>query len=331
MRSDRFIRLSSFLLVIALCAACGGQGAPVAKEANKPAAAPETATAPAGDAPAALAPFPDPPRGPHKTAIEEGVAFGSFNGFPLLMHIERPDPLPEKPMPVVIWLHGGGWYMGNASPTPNRFLAEHGFFTASVEYRSSYESKFPAQIHDVKAAVRWLRTNAEKLHIDPERIGVWGHSAGGHLAVLLGTSGDVAELEGDLGPTGLSSRVQAVVNLAGVIDMEHPRTEQWQEKERLLLFGGPQEEHADLVRLASPVIFLDADDPPVLTIHGTKDPNVPLHHSSYLHEKLKGAGVESEIRLLEGKDHWLVQYPAMPVEPEVKALTLAFFQKHLAQ
>lgn len=301
------------LLLLTLGTACGGRPEGRAAQSDQP----------------APAPLPEPPRGPHKTAKEEGVAFDSYNGFPLLMHIERPDPLPEQPMPVVIWLHGGGWYMGNASPTPNRFLAEYGFFTASIEYRSTYESKFPAQIADVKAAVRWLRANAERLHIDPERIGVWGHSAGGHLAVLLGSSGDVPELEGDLGPSGFSSRVQAVVNVAGVIDMEYPRTEQWQEKERTLLFGGPQEEHPDLVRLASPCEFLDKDDPPVLTMHGTKDPNVPIHHSTYLDAKLKEAGVESDLHLLEGKDHWLVQYPAMLVEPEVKALTLAFFQEHL--
>lgn len=213
MRSKRFIRLSSILLVVTLCAACGGQAAPRAKEAEKPAAAPGTVATHAGDAPAAPAPFPDPPRGPHKIAIEKGSPSGVSTAF----------------------------------------------------------------------------------------------------------------------PCSCISNVQAVVNLAGVIDMEHPRTEQWEEKERLLLFGGPQEEHADLVRLASPVLFLDADGPPVLTIHGTKDPNVPLHHSTFLHEKLKGSGVSSEIRLLEGKGHWLVQYPAMPVEPEVKALTLACFQKHLAQ
>lgn len=272
-----------------------------------------------------------PPKTTFAVEHENNVAYAQVNGRDLLLHITRPSPLPDKSMPVVMWLHGGGWWMGPARPNANNILAEQGFFTVSLDYRLTGEAKFPAQIHDVKAAIRWLRANAETLRVNPDRIGVWGHSAGGQLAVLAGTSGDDPEVEGTIGPAGHSSRVQAVVNLAGVIDFYHPTEKAWQEEERVRLFGGPQKEHMDLVRLAHPTTFLDKNDPPVLTIHGTADPNVPLHHSTFLHKELTKVGVASTLERLPGKDHWLIQYPAGTVLPEVEASVLSFFKQHLMQ
>jgi len=115
-------------------------------------------------------------------------------------------------MPAVIEIHGGAFTEGEPDVVRNRLLAENGFFTASIQYRLSQEATFPAQIHDSKAAVRWVRAHADEYHIDTSRVGVWGTSAGGHLAALVGTSGDVPKLEGDGGSAGYSSAVQAVID-----------------------------------------------------------------------------------------------------------------------
>lgn len=303
----RILRLIALAPALLLLTACGAI----------PPAAPTPAQSPAL------------PEQPQATTTENNVVYTRAAGQDLVLHITRPAAIPDKPMPVVIWVHGGGWSRAVSQPHPNRFLAEHGFFTVSVSYRLTPQHPFPAQIHDVKAAVRWLRANAERYHIDPDRIGVWGHSAGGQLAVLLGTSGDLPELEGELPPVGYSTRVHAVVNLAGVIDFLHPTDLQWQEYERIRLFGGPQSEHMDLVRLAMPTEFLDKGDPPVLSIHGTADKNVPLHHSQFLHEKLTAAGIESALEIQQGVDHWLIRYPEGKVTADVEKLVLAFFTRHL--
>src|SRR5947209_5439996 len=116
---------------------------------------------------------------PSTTAPIEQVVYGSGGGKALWLAILRPDPLPETPMPAIVEIHGGAFMEGWPDATRNRLLAEHGFFTVSIDYRHSGEAPFPAQIHDAKAAVRWLRAHAAEYHIDPDRIGVWGGSAGG--------------------------------------------------------------------------------------------------------------------------------------------------------
>ncbi len=125
------------------------------------------------------------------------VPYGMAGGAPLLLDILRPESPPPAPMPAVVEIHGGGWAEGEKDALRNRFFAERGYFTVSINYRLSSEAIFPAQAHDAKAAVRWLRAHASEYGVDPDRVGVWGHSAGGHLAALLGTSADVVELEGD--------------------------------------------------------------------------------------------------------------------------------------
>lgn len=126
------------------------------------------------------------------------------------MDIARPTSQSTDLLPAVVDIHGGGWAEGERGVSTDSILPNNGFFYCSIDYRLSGEAPFPAQIHDCKAAVRWLRANAERLRIDPERIGVWGNSAGGHLAELLGTSAGVAELEGRSGTPGVPSHVQAV-------------------------------------------------------------------------------------------------------------------------
>lgn len=231
-------------------------------------------------------------------------------------------------MPAVVYLHGGGWMTERSKASPNPHLVRHGYFTVNVDYRLTDEAIFPAQIQDVKAAVRWLRANAKKYNIDPKRIGVWGHSAGGHLAALLGTSGGVEALEGDGGSPGQSSRVQAVVNLAGVIDvLKQPWPQDDPNTAPGRLVGGAVKDKLDLVKQTNPITYITKDDPPVLTIHGQNDTAVPLVQSESFHEALQQAGVESKLVIVPGYGHNVATPGGVPTEVETEVL--AFFDKHL--
>jgi acetyl esterase/lipase len=175
-------------------------------------------------------------------------------------------------MPVLVWIHGGGWHRGSKRGSIGKLLpfARKSFFCISIDYRLSGEATFPAQIQDCKCAIRFLRAHAAKYSLDPERIGVWGSSAAGHLAALLGTSGDVKEFEGDEGWEGHSSCVQAVCDWYGPADLmsmlEQPRridTGAANSPESLLI-GGPVWENPEKAAMASPVSHVSKDDPPFL-------------------------------------------------------------------
>jgi acetyl esterase/lipase len=235
-------------------------------------------------------------------------------------------PKTDKPLPLLVWIHGGGWQAGSKDGrNPAVMLLKRGYVVASINYRLSSHDTYPAQIHDCKAAIRYLRANAKKFQIDPDHIGVWGASAGGHLVALLGTTGDVKELEGSVGDhPGVSSRVQAVCNWFGPTDLTkiNPNTASGAVPK---LLGGSIAEKGDVAKLASPVTFATKDDAPTLTIHGTQDPLVPLAHAEYLDEALKKAGVPSTVIVLEGSGHG---GPAF-LTPEMFDKTDAFFRKHL--
>jgi acetyl esterase/lipase len=175
---------------------------------------------------------------PESVEYIPNVEYATGAGMPLKLDILRPDPMPKNKVPVMIYIHGGGWLGGSYQLLPNLLyilwqsdykvpvnvlLAANGFFTVTIQYRKSFEAIFPAQIEDCKAAVRWVRAHAEEYNLDTEHIGVWGHSAGGHLAALLGTSADVEELEGNGGWGEYSSRVHAVVDCFGPTDFKQFR------------------------------------------------------------------------------------------------------------
>src|SRR5574338_458156 len=164
--------------------------------------------APAGE------PEPRLPPGAHEL---RNVEFAKPDG--IALHLDLYLPANARNAPLVIWIHGGGWADGDKDNPPGLSLLKHGYALASVEYRLTDRAPFPAQIHDVKAAVRFLRANAARFGLDPERFGAWGESAGGHLAALLGTTSVRGELEGDEGVTGVSSRVQAVCDWYGPTDL----------------------------------------------------------------------------------------------------------------
>jgi acetyl esterase/lipase len=260
----------------------------------------------------------------------------------LLLDIVAPDPRPAGRLPALIWIHGGGWESGDKrggySDTFGPMLASAGFVFFSVNYRLSHEAIFPAQIHDVKAAIRWVRANADALGIDADRIGVWGHSAGGHLAALAGTTGDLPELEGDSGTPGVSSRVHAAMPLSPATDFRIiPQGWPYVEPRRAMekLVGGPLQERAELVELANPSAYVDSDTPPFQIVHGAADGVVPVEQAIALSEALTAARRDVSLEVLPGADHWFAS-PAHGVTTAaalqgIGKLAIAFFGQHLGE
>ena len=218
-------------------------------------------------------------------------------------------PSPERtPAPLIIWIHGGGWENGSYHQNPAQAMAERGYAVASIGYRLSSQAKYPAQIEDCRAAVRWLRAHAAEYGLDPERFGVWGASAGGHLAALLGTA--AGEKRFDVGENlDQSSAVRCVIDSFGPSDLLH-----WGDPPLLAaldtadtavarLLGGRVRDHAELARLASPVTFVDRRSAPFLILHGERDPIVPVQQSVVLDAALRRAGVESTLVIIPGAGH----------------------------
>jgi len=209
----------------------------------------------------------------------------------------------ERARPLVVWIHGGGWQGGSKDRCPAARLVLSGYVVASIQYRLTDVAAWPAQIQDCKGAIRWLRANAQKYGIDGERVGVWGTSAGGHLAAMLGMTvpRDDANLEGEVGGNGLeSSGVQAVVNWFGPADLvklaEEIGVEQDGEDGALArLAGGRVKERMGVLRQASPVRYASRDDAPMLIMHGVEDRLVPLEQSRMLRDELQRVGARVEL------------------------------------
>lgn len=221
-------------------------------------------------------------------------------------------PAGEGPYPVVLWVHGGAWRNGSKDNPPIQRIVHEGkgFALASVEYRLSPQAAFPAQIHDLKAAVRFLRGEAKKLRLDPDRFAAAGGSAGAHLAVLLGVSGGVAELEGDVGNhLKASSKVQAILdwygptNLATILGQSTPHGLSVRKPALQLLLGGQPEEKAELARLASPTVHVAADAPPLWMAHGDQDPQVPVNQSLELQGAYERVGRPVKLEIVHGGAH----------------------------
>jgi acetyl esterase/lipase len=270
--------------------------------------------------PAHEQPLPPARPGPDGTRVLLGVPYAAIPGIrPLELDLYLPAQ-SDTPAPVVVFLHGGGWRLGSrstagpayrgASPSPFERVAQAGIAVASVDYRLSGEARFPAQLHDAKAAVRWLRARAGEVGVDPDRIAAWGESAGGHLAELLGLVSDEA-LEGDVGIPGTSSGVAAVVAWYAPSDVAavatdtgiDPRDATTREAQ---LLGAPAVDVPELAAQASPVTHVSPDAPPFLLLHGAADRFVPCVQSERLYDALVEAGVEVELDVYEDADHmWL--------------------------
>lgn len=247
------------------------------------------------------------PKEPGLIDLQENICYAKVDGQDLLLDLYRPKDAGE-PLPLIVWIHGGGWQGGDKKHFPIRGLVQDGFAVASINYRLTGTAIFPAQIHDCKGAIRFLRAHAGRFGIDPNSVGVAGDSAGGHLAALVGTSGGVRNLEGQIGGnTAYSSAVQAVCDWYGPTDFmifadpdqfdpqRHPVVE--------ALLGGPVDQRKPLARSASPITYVDRKDPPFLIMHGDKDTVVPVQQSRRFYERLKKAGVPAELIVVEEAGH----------------------------
>jgi acetyl esterase/lipase len=211
--------------------------------------------------------------------------------------------------PLVVYIHGGGWQSGSHKDCKVSWLTEYGFAVASISYRLTDEATFPAQIHDCKAAIRWLRGNAARCGYDATRIAVTGTSAGGHLAALLGTSGDVELLEGTLGlHLEQSSRVQAVVDFYGATDfILRSKTQPHRANEAgsvvYKLLGGGADVKTELARLAGAASHVTSDDPPMLVLHGANDQTVLLDQSQRIVDVYNQDGLDISLRVVPDAGH----------------------------
>jgi acetyl esterase/lipase len=247
----------------------------------------------------------------------------------LALDIVRPRAA-SGPLPAIVLIHGGGFRAGNReSYLPLCIkLAQRGYATATVTYRLSPGHQFPAPVYDVKAAVRWLRANAARFGIDPDRIGVTGGSAGGTLALFVGLTPGVAELEGPGGNLDQSSRVSCVVNFYGATDFTKSYGKSVDAADVLPLFLGGDLEHARTAHLrASPLYWVSPNAAPVLSIHGTVDRYVAHEQSVWITERLRAAGVEAELETIEGADHGFKGAD----NERAEKLMFAYFDKHLAR
>ncbi len=243
------------------------------------------------------------------SVVFRDVEYANPDGKPLRLDIYMAED-QSSPAPAVIWLHGGGWQGGDkAVYIMGRWLTKFGYTLVAVQYRFTDRACFPAQIYDCKAAVRFMRANAAKYNIDPARIGAMGSSAGGHLAMLLGTSGGVKELEGDLGNADQSSRVQAVVSFSGPTDLAA-----WHETGVIhtadtpnsilsKFLGGSFKDKQDVAKAASPITYVSSDDPPFLLIHGLVDGTVAISQAETMAEMLESDGVTVEFMPIPNANH----------------------------
>jgi acetyl esterase/lipase len=268
------------------------------------------------------------PSVPEGVKYERDVQHGTGGGLPLLLDIAYPAK-GEAPRACIVVIHGGGWRGGNFKQHVPQILqfAERGFVAATIQYRLVPQGRFPAQVEDVKCAVRFLRANSDKYRIDPERIGAVGFSAGAHLSMLLGTMDSKDGLEGEGGHGDQSSKVQAVVGFFGPTDLSQG---DFPEEVHDILegfLGTTREKGPDLFKAASPVTYVDSGDAPLLIYHGTKDRLVPWNQAVLMTDALTKAGVTGRVELLVGADHgWGGAELARTLDG-----TLAFFGQQLKQ
>lgn len=260
------------------------------------------------------------------------------NGHPrqkLDLYLPPPDERRQRPLPLVIWIHGGAFWAGDKG---GRFralpLLKEGFAVASINYRLSQHALFPEPVKDCKAAVRWLRAHAAEFGLDPNRFGAWGESAGAYMAVMIGVTGGL-EPFGDTPDEAVSSRIQCVVDFYSPTDFslmdeqdahlpgnyDHNAPDSPESK----LIGGPVQEHPGKVRAANPITYVTRDDPPMLLVHGDRDATVPYGQSVLLETALKNAGTPFIFRTVKGAGHG-----DGFGEDEYRA-TLEFLQTHLSQ
>lgn len=258
-----------------------------------------------------------------------GIPFADVDETQLHLDLYIPEDV-ESP-PLVIFIHGGGWRSGNRNGAPNAALLEAGYAVAKIEYRLSTQATFPAQIHDCKAALQWLRAHASEYGYDASRIGMMGQSAGAHLSLLLGFTADDPRYDRQgAAHADQSTRVAAIVDFYGPADFilrsqDQPGQTEDPNGRVYQLLGGPVQQNLEMATLASPTLQVTSDDPPVLIFHGSADPKVLMNQSESLRDALSEAGVPVELHVVEGGKHGGPGYDT----PEIWATILPFLERTL--
>src|SRR5262245_4137775 len=237
------------------------------------------------------------------------IEYARVGDVSLKLDLYIPSTAKNSP-PVVVWIHGGAWKGGSKNNPSVLPLTERGYAVASVDYRLSTVAQFPAQIHDIKAAIRYLRANAIKLGIDAGHLRIAGGSAGGHLAALVGVTNGVKELEGNVGGHfDQSSSVEAIAvfygasNLTTILAQSTPYGVKMRTEALELLLGGQPDSRPELARLASPVFHVDAHDPPLLWFHGDQDPQMPINQAHEMMGAYKKQGLSATFEPVYGGGH----------------------------
>jgi len=264
---------------------------------------------------------------PDSVIWETGLEYSNPDDSHLQLNLARPK-VGDGPFPVVLCIHGGGFRAGKRESYDGMCvkLAERGYVAATITYRLAPQYRFPAAVHDTKAAVRWLRANAKSYKVDPDKIGVTGGSAGGHLAQFLGVTANVPQFEGTGGNPKESSRVSCVVNVYGPSDFTQSYGKSVDAHEVLPLWLGGNLETARALHIqASPLYWVTPAAAPTLCIHGTEDKYVAHEQAVWLIDKLKAAAIEAELLSLPGAGHGFKGADAEKAD----AALFAFFDKHL--
>jgi acetyl esterase/lipase len=262
------------------------------------------------------------------------VTYCTADGLELKLDLFMAAPSYSGPRPLLVYVHGGGWTEGDKTWVDRIMssgeLALHGYTVAAVNYRLAPWHPWPAQIEDVKCAIRFLRAHSDQYNIDPERIGVWGESAGGHLAAMLGLTDAGDGLEGSGGYPEQSSRVRAVVDMFGPADLVALSAEAPQNRLLGYMLLGERPTEARLGS-ASPTTYASNDDPPFLLLHGEKDDLVSFSHSTALRDSLVAAGVPVTLVPVRNGSHVFVPRggPISPSGQEIKAIVTRFFDLYL--
>jgi acetyl esterase/lipase len=248
---------------------------------------------------------------PPGVAYDPDIVYGKTGDIELKLDMARPEKL-DKSVPCIVVIHGGAWKGGNKSVHVGGLFpgiydfAKEGYVSVSVGYRLIPKARFPGQVEDVKCAVRFLRANAVKYHIDPDRIGAIGFSAGAHLSMMLGTMDKEDGLEGDGGNPDQSSKVQAVVAYFGPTDMTADDIPQQSIPLVTDFIGGSKADRLAEWKRASPITYVTSGDAPTLIFQGTKDVLVPHTQATKYADALTAAGVPGRVELLLGAGHgWL--------------------------
>jgi acetyl esterase/lipase len=259
--------------------------------------------------------------------VISGIIYSDGDGLPQELDLYLPKKASEKPLPVGVWVHGGGWLNGSKQKPKAEYLAEHGYAVASINYRLTQEAMWPAQMDDCRESIRWLKKQAKQYNLDADHIGVWGSSAGEYLVALMGTLPyDKNEI--------VSSRVQAVCDWFGPTELlsmppnnvGNGRTEEdVANSNGAKLLGCPVKDCPELAKQASGLDHVSSDDPPFLIMHGDQDPGVPISQSTRFYEKLKAHGVHAELNIIVGAGHG---GPLFATD-DVKMRVLSFFDEFL--